>query len=72
MRGDIELMLDDEAKLEGKTVRQFFKELNHFCDQGTGALKDITIPGERVRDTATAFTPNDRKRGGADTVTSKA
>jgi uncharacterized protein YbaR (Trm112 family) len=66
----VDLAADDKAELEGMTVRQFLIELNHFCDQGTGALKDITIPEERVWETAAGFTLHGRKRGGADTASS--
>jgi hypothetical protein len=66
----VDLAPDDKAKLEGMTVRQFLSELNRFCDQLTGALKDITVPEERVRETAAGFTMHGRKRGEADTAPS--
>jgi uncharacterized protein YbaR (Trm112 family) len=62
----VDLAADDKARLEGMTVRQFLTELNRFCDQGTGALKDVRIPGERVQETAAGFTLHGRKRGGTD------
>lgn len=66
----IDLSPDDKAKLESMTFGQFLGELNQYCDRGSGVLEEITIPEERVRETAAGYTLVGRKRGGTDSPSS--
>ena len=62
----IDLAPPHKAALERMTVGQLLTELHRFCDQGTGSMKDIAIPVNRLRETAAGYTLHGRKRGAAE------